>query len=421
MTTCWPLAKLGDHVDLLAGFAFKSRYFTGEPGDIRLLRGANIGQGSLKWDQERRWPRSRADGQSKFRLAVDDVVLAMDRPWINAGLKWSVVREADLPMLLVQRVARLRASGSLSQDYLRYLIGSPQFEAYVRPIVTGVNVPHISPTQIRNFSFQLPPRDVQDSVTNLLRPVDDLIEDNRRRIEILEEMARLLFREWFVHFRYPGHEDVELVDSDLGPIPEGWGQTCIADELDLQRFNVKPFEYVDEVFDHYSIPAFDDRRLPSLELGARIKSGKYLLEGESVMVSKLNPRFRRVWRVDRSGLSRRAVASTEFMVFANPVRWTLPFVYGLVTSTGFTSRLIAMAGGTSTSHQRVKPADIMNMNVVNPPAGIVLRYSDQVQPILKLTDNLLRQNEVLREARDLLLPRLVSGELDVSELDLVAV
>ena len=137
-------------------------------------------------------------------------------------------------MLLVQRVARLRTSGSLSQDYLRYLIGSPQFEAYVRPIVTGVNVPHISPTQIRNFSFQLPPCDVQDSVTNLLRPVDDLIEDNRRRIEILEEMARLLYREWFVHFRYPGHADLLLVDSDLGPIPEGWGIARLSDLVSTQ-------------------------------------------------------------------------------------------------------------------------------------------------------------------------------------------
>ena len=271
---------------------------------------------------------------------------------------------------------------------------------------------------IRDFEIPVVALDKQKSIARVLSQLDGLIENNRRRIQILEGMARLLYREWFVHFRYPEHEDDGLVDSDLGPIPKGWGQTRLADELDLQRFNVKPFAYADEVFDHYSIPAFDDRRLPSVELGARIKSGKYLLDGESVMVSKLNPRFSRVWRVDRSGLGRRAVASTEFMVLANPVRWTLPFVYGLATSTDFTSRLAATAGGTSTSHQRVKPADVMNMNVVNPPAGIVQRYSDQVQPILKLADNLLQQNEVLREARDLLLPRLVSGELDVSGLGL---
>ena len=418
MTACWPLAKLGDHVDLLAGFAFKSRDFTEDADDVRLLRGANIGQGSLKWDQAKRWPRSRIADHKKFELAADDVVVAMDRPWIEAGLKWSAVREPDLPALLVQRVARLRATGSLSQDFLRYLVGSPQFEAYIRPIVTGVNVPHISPSQIRDFSFHLPPRQSQNAIADLLRPVDDLIEDNRRRIEILEEMARLLYREWFVHFRFPGHEDVELVDSDLGPIPEGWGHTCLADEITLERTNVKPFENPDEEFDHYSIPAFDDGGLPTLEFGAEIRSNKYLVAGECVMVSKLNPRFPRVWRVDRSDLARRAVASTEFLVLTKPLKWKLAYVYGLVTSTDFASSLAATAGGTSTSHQRVKPDDVMNMAVVSPPSDLVLSYSDQIQPMLKLADNLMLQNEVLREARDLLLPRLVSGEINVSELDL---
>ena len=423
MTTPWPLVKLGDHVDLLAGFAFKSRDFTARPEDIRLLRGANIGQGTLKWEHERRWSRSRAAEHGKFELAADDIVLAMDRPWIEAGLKWSTIRQRDLPMLLVQRVARLRASGSLNQDYLRYLIGSPQFEAYVRPIVTGVNVPHISPTQIRDFSFRIPPSGVQDSIVGLLRPMDDLIDDNDRKIEILEEMARMLYREWFVHFRFPGHEDVKLVDSDLGLIPDSWSLTRLGDELELQRSNVRPFEFAEETFDHYSIPAFDDRRLPSVEHGAAIRSGKYLLVGESVMVSKLNPKFARVWRVDRSGHDRRAIASTEFLVLTNPAEWTYTYVYGLVTSAEFASRLATTAGGTSTSHQRVKPADVMDMAVVSPPVAVVHRYTDRVKPLLRLADSLLEQTEVLREARDLLLPRLVSGELDVSELDsdLVAV
>ena len=271
---------------------------------------------------------------------------------------------------------------------------------------------------VSQFRVSLPPIEIQREIVRLLQPFDELMENNRRRIEILEEMARLLYREWFVHFRFPGHEDVELVDSGLGPIPEGWDQTCLADEIELERVNVKPFEYPDEKFDHYSIPAFDDRRLPSPELGVDIRSGKYLLSGECVMVSKLNPRFPRVWRVDRSGLGRRAVASTEFLVLTRPIGWTLAFVYGLVTSSDFASSLATTAGGTSTSHQRVRPADVMNMAVMNPPSHLVRRYSDQVQPMLKLADNLMLQHAVLREARDLLLPRLVSGELDVSELDL---
>ena len=357
-----------------------------------------------------------------------------EQTYSEAGLKQSRIWPSGT--ICVTIAANIAESGILAVDacFPDSVVGvtahpekaDPSFVKYaldymklrLQAVSGGTTQDNLSVKKLLSFDFPAPVIDIQQQVAYTLRSFDDLIENNQRRIEILEEMVRLLYREWFVHFRYPGHEDVESVDSDLGPIPKGWGQTRLADELDLQRFNVKPFAYADEVFDHYSIPAFDDRRLPSVELGARIKSGKYLLDGESVMVSKLNPRFSRVWRVARSGLGRRAVASTEFMVLANPVRWTLPFVYGLATSTDFTSRLAATAGGTSTSHQRVKPADVMNMNVVNPPVGIVQRYSDQVQPILKLADNLLQQNEVLREARDLLLPRLVSGELDVSELGL---
>ncbi len=309
--------------------------------------------------------------------------------------------------------------GRIDRQFLYAYLRSPHFKHqwYVRKGETDM-ADYVSLTAQRRLTVPLPPIGWQRRVGAAVASLDELIENNRRRIEILEKMARLLYREWFVHFRFPGHEDVELVDCDLGPIPDGWSLTRLGDELELQRSNVRPFEFAEEAFDHYSIPAFDDRRLPSVELGAVIRSGKYLLAGESVMVSKLNPKFLRVWRVNRSGHDRRAVASTEFLVLANPATWTHTYVYGLVTSTEFASRLATTAGGTSTSHQRVKPADVMDMAVVSPPAAVVHRYTDKVKPLLKLADFLLQQIEVLREARDLLLPRLVSGELDVSELDL---
>ena len=321
---------------------------------------------------------------------------------------------------LGRRVALIRPRRDrVATRYLHYVFLSPQWRRSIEQRVNiGSTVDRIPLIDFPQYPIVLPPLEYQYQVVRVLGAIDDLIEGNRQRIEILETMARLLYREWFVRFRFPGHEDVEFADSDLGPIPKGWSQTCLAKELELQRFNIKPFEYADEEFEHYSIPAFDERRLPSQESGSEIKSGKYLLSGESVMVSKLNPRFPRVWRVDRSDHRRRAVASTEFLVLANPKRWTLTFVYGLATSPEFAARLATTAGGTSTSHQRVKPVDVMNMAVVSPPLGVVQRYSGQVQPLLKLADNLRDQAEILREARDLLLPRLVAGDLDVSELDL---
>ena len=408
MTTCWRLAHLGDHIDLLAGFAFKSRNFTEEADDVRLLRGVNIGQGSLKWDQERRFPRSRAAEHSKFRLAVDDIVLAMDRPWIKAGLKWAAVREPDMPMLLVQRVARLRASGSLSQNYLRYLIGSPQFEAYVRPIVTGVNVPHISPTQIRNFSFQLPPRDVQDAVTNLLRPVDDLIENNRRRIEVLEEMARLLYREWFVHFRYPGHEEAELVDSDLGPIPEGWEVSPLAEACLLVMGQSPKSEFYNDIGEglpfHQGVTNFG-RRFPTHTRWTTVD--KRVAEPGDILFSVRAPVGRINMASDRLVIGRGLSAIRALDAHQNFLLMQLKDKFAIEDSIG---------GGTI--FNAVTKKDMESIMLLQPTKSVVEEFEAAATPMGNLVTNFSRQNVVFRKARDLLLPRMVSGELDVSELDL---
>src|SRR6516162_5140810 len=109
----WPVIRLGDVTDLLTGFPFKSELYTEDPSAPRLLRGDNIAQGVLRWDGVKRWPNNATEGMKEYWLRAGDVVLAMDRPWIEAGLKYAAIRESDLPTLLVQRVARLRGTGSL--------------------------------------------------------------------------------------------------------------------------------------------------------------------------------------------------------------------------------------------------------------------------------------------------------------------
>lgn len=230
--TEWRQVSLGDVADLQVGFAFKSAEFSDDPSDVRLLRGVNIGQGTLDWDRAAYW-RDDDVVDSRYRLAERDVVLAMDRPWIQAGLKRARIRGADLPAHLVQRVARLRGTSEIRTSYIHHLLATERFSRYLQGIVTGATVPHISQSQIEGFDLLLPPVEIQDAICDVLDAIDDLIENNRRRVEVLEEMARAIYREWFVHFRYPGHESVPLVDSLLGPIPDGWRYSTVADELSV--------------------------------------------------------------------------------------------------------------------------------------------------------------------------------------------
>lgn len=179
--------RLGDVVDMTFGYAFKSHDFTNSPSDIRLLRGDNIGQGYLRWDGVKRFPRDQVSDLNRYLLCPGDVVVAMDRPWIESGLKYSVVQEKDIPSLLVQRVTRLRArQGLLDQGFLSYLIGSRAFTEHVIAVQTRSAVPHISGKQIAEFGVGLlPPLDMQRGIAATLGSLDDKIESNRRLIGLI--------------------------------------------------------------------------------------------------------------------------------------------------------------------------------------------------------------------------------------------
>lgn len=113
----WTTTKLGEHVDIQTGFPFKSQSYVDDPSGIPLLRGDNIIQGRLRWDGVKRWPKAEHRQYGKYALQANDVVLAMDRPWIEAGLKYAWITERDLPCLLVQRVSRLRGANGLLTPY----------------------------------------------------------------------------------------------------------------------------------------------------------------------------------------------------------------------------------------------------------------------------------------------------------------
>lgn len=182
---------MADVAEMTFGFAFKSAEFSDEPEDVRLLRGDNIGQGRLRWDGAKRFPTHRVDEVDRYQLEVGDVVVAMDRPWIEAGLKYSVVRQQDVPCLLVQRVARLRTKSELlDQRFLGLLVGSAEFRDYVIGVQTGSAVPHISGGQIGNFEFHLPPIEAQRDIATTLGALDGKVESNRRLATLVPQAIR---------------------------------------------------------------------------------------------------------------------------------------------------------------------------------------------------------------------------------------
>ena len=250
MCSEWPLIPLRDFVDLLAGFAFKSTGYSDGQDDVRLLRGDNIAPGRVRWDGVKRWSRENAVGLERYALEPGDVVLAMDRPWIPAGLKVAQVQAADTPSYLVQRVARIRPASREDCSFLFALLSTPEFESYIQNVTTGTAVPHISAKQILDFEFRLPPAYVRAKVGEIVAALNERITLLRETNTTLEAIAQALFKSWFVdfdpvHARARGEQPAGLApevaalfpdsfeESALGLVPKGWKYVSLKEATDI--------------------------------------------------------------------------------------------------------------------------------------------------------------------------------------------
>lgn len=410
----WKEVTLEDHVDLVVGYAFKSSGYTDDESDVRLLRGDNVAQGELRWDKAKRWPVADYQRYEAFHLREGDIILAMDRPWISAGLKYARVKRKDTPSLLVQRVARLRGTESLKTDYLRCVIGSADFTDYVLSILTGVNIPHISAKDIKQFRFLLPPVATQERISRVITSYDDLIENNTRRIEILEEMARRLYEEWFVQFRFPGHEGVELKESELGLIPDGWKVLALETAVEIN-----PKTKVERDGEKVFVPMGALSETGMVISGWEIKSGNSgaKFQNGDTLVARISPCLEngKTGFVDFLPATQpTACGSTEFIVLRS--RSLCPeMVYCLSRSDRFREVAMKSMSG-ATGRQRVRVESLVGYPIAQPESELVAKYHAFAQPCFKEIRVLANKNANLRQQRDLLLPKLISGEIDVSDI-----
>ena len=190
-------AKLGYFIDVLSGYSFSSAGYQAEAkGNIALLRGINVGVGTLKWDETVWWSRTDRDGLEAFELKEGDIVFGMDRPWISAGARVAEVTKSDLPCLLLQRVIRIRANKNTYQPFIKLCIASKEFKFSVEADLTGVSVPHISPDQVKIFFIRDVGYEQQKLITDDAfekMKVLDLIEDSTQQaIQLMQERRTAL-------------------------------------------------------------------------------------------------------------------------------------------------------------------------------------------------------------------------------------
>ena len=314
----------------------------------------------------------------------------------------------------------INGSTEVRPRFLFYYLGLPQTIGWLQGHAVGATMSNLSAGVVQQLPVRYPSIAVQDAIVRVLDEVEILIENNRRRIEILEEMAGLLYREWFVHFRYQGHENIELVDSDLGPIPEGWRLATLGSAA----------KWLSGGTPDTREPAYWGGGIPWITSGSLTS---FLLDSSDRTLTQLG--------VDNGS---RIVArnTTLFVVrgmslakeFRHGVA-DVPLAFGqdckaLIANPGFEPLFLALSVSSLAddiqgmvefaAHGTGKLATdrIQALAIPHPPELIQKLFIESVEPIMELISNLQRYNRVIRKARDLLLPRLVSGELDLSDLDL---
>ena len=191
----WSHTTFEKHIDCLTGYAFSSTEYSAEEHDIRLLRGDNIEPGKLRWINAKRWPRNVQENMDKYFLLEGDFVIALDRTWISGGLKVAEVTCDDLPCLLVQRVARIRAKKTLAQGLLRQYFSGYKFERYVKLTQTATAVPHISPNDIKQFSLLLPPIAEQKKIAQILSTWDKAISVTEKLLANSQQQKKALMQQ----------------------------------------------------------------------------------------------------------------------------------------------------------------------------------------------------------------------------------
>ncbi|HHI4976459.1 TPA: restriction endonuclease subunit S [Vibrio parahaemolyticus] len=220
----WEFTTFENHIDLLSGFAFKSAQYTENIDDIRLLRGDNIAPNTLRWDGVKTWDKHQYAELQKYHLREHDFVIAMDRTWVSSGLKVAEVTKNDLPCLLVQRVARIRALPTLEQSLLRQYFSSYRFEQYVKGVQTETAVPHISSKQIKEFSLLLPPLPEQREIAKILSTWDKAITATEKLIETSKQQKKALMQQLLTGKKRLGIESgsYSFQKTRYGDIPQDW-------------------------------------------------------------------------------------------------------------------------------------------------------------------------------------------------------
>ena len=342
---------------------------------------------------------------TRYRVSKGDVCITI--VGANVGEMGVVPPELD-GANLTENAVRITSNGKIVQGFLKYTLLAQDALAQMKVLAGGAAQPKLGIYKIETIEIPLPPLPTQRKIAAILSAYDDLIENNLRRIKILEEMAQNLYREWFVKFRFPGHQHVRFTDSPLGQIPESWEVVRLNDVCHLTMGQSPKSEFYNTngmgLPFHQGVTDFGDR-FPTERLYCTIE-GRIAEEGD-ILFSVRAP----VGRINIANTRMVIGRGLSAIRHKAGCQW---FAFHLLTE-NFKEE-DTMGGGTI--FKSVTKNDMENIAFIVPAEALTQRFEQLVEASERQIENLTKRNTALRRTRDLLVPKLISGEVDVSELDI---
>lgn len=401
----WRETTMGRLLRVEHGFAFKGEYFS-EAGDLVVLTPGNFHEAGgfrARPDKDRFY---QGEFPERYLLNRNDLIVAMTEQ--GEGLLGSSAFVPDSGRYLHnQRLGLVREKpDAADKRFLYYLFNADYVRQQIRNSSSGAKVRHTSPERIYRVKVLAPEKHCQAKVAAMLSAYDELIENNRRRIALLEKLAEEIHREWFVRLRFPGHEKVKVIKG----VPSGWEVRTLGGFASEIKRGVRKKDLADD--EKYVGLEHIPRRSIALKEWATadtVESNKLLFQERDILFGKIRPYLHKVVLAHISG-----ACSSDTIV----IRPKEKFYEGYLLFTVFSDTFIELATVASkgTKMPRADWGFLKKLELAVPDKKLLELYQAQFDVVFAQIVNLLRANEVLTISRDLLLPRLISGKLSVENL-----
>lgn len=403
------------------GSNISSKYFVDD--GVPVIRGNNLSDKLIPFVPEgfAFVSEERASSYKAQHVRAGDLVFTC---WGTIGQVGLIPNDGPYRAYIISnKQLKLRPNQMITDvRYLFYYFASPAMVAHIRGRAIGAAVPGINLGILKALPVVLPPLPVQHRIASILSAYDDLIENNTKRIKILEEMARSLYREWFVHFRFPGHENVKMVDSELGKVPKAWPITRL-DQVYQTASGGTPSRKHPEYF------AAAGAGIPWVKT-KELLDGWILFTEEDLSLEGLNSSSAKIFpantlliamygaTIGQLGLLGVPSATNQACCAILPAQEKSPFGPYWAWCYFLENRARIAALGLGAAQPNISQVVIRGLELVRPSAELAARFEQSATPLFETIRNLQARNWTLQRTRDLLLPRLISGEIDVSKLPL---